>query len=124
MKEVVFLNFYLIKTYSPKEQAGVKDANLLESALARPMQTLYGKDAYPTIYLKAAALFESLCQNHPFHNANKRTGFASMKQFLWINGMNFTAPQDEAEEFTMKVVIEKPELQIIADWIKKYSVYR
>lgn len=123
-KEVVFLNIFLIKQYSPKEQAGVKHANLLESAIARPKQTLYGKSAYPTIDLKAAALFESLCQNHPFHNANKRTGFAAMKQFLWVNGMNLIAPPKEAEEFTVKVVTEKPDLQEIADWIKKYSVLK
>lgn len=48
--------------YSPDEQIGVKEMNLLESALHRPKQSVLGKDAYPTIYEKAAALFHHWCR--------------------------------------------------------------
>ncbi|WP_411842420.1 type II toxin-antitoxin system death-on-curing family toxin [Salinicoccus sp. HZC-1] len=123
-KEVVFLNQLLIETYSPQELKGVKDRNLLQSALGRPQQSVFGQDAYKTIWLKAAALFESLTQNHPFHNGNKRTGFASMKQFLWLNGFRFTASEEEAEYFTVHIVTEKPSIAEISEWIEKFSISR
>lgn len=121
-KEVIFLNALMIKKYTPNEQIGVKDINLLQSALARPKQTVFGQDAYPTIWEKAGALYASLTQNHAFHNANKRTGFSAMKQFLWVNGYNLIADPKEAEEYTVMVVIEKPSIKEIAKWIKNNSV--
>ncbi|WP_081804155.1 Fic family protein [Geobacillus thermocatenulatus] len=48
-----------------------KFPKLLNSAVNRPKQSAFGQDADPTLWLKAAALYASLCQNHPFHNANK-----------------------------------------------------
>src|SRR5690606_3822972 len=85
-KEVIFLNALVIKRYTPSEEIRVKDQNLLDSAIHRPQQSAFGEDAYPTIWLKAAALFESISKNHAFVGGNKRTGFASLYQFLWLNG--------------------------------------
>jgi len=65
---------------------GVRDAGLLESALFRP-QTGY----YANTLEEAAALWESLGQNHPFVDGNKRTAFAAMYTFLGINGIRITA---------------------------------
>lgn len=120
-KEVILINSLMIKKYSPKEQIGVKDPSLLNSAIQRSKQSAFGKDAYPTIWLKAAALYASLCQNHPFHNANKRTGFAAMKQFLWLNGYSLLVSEEEAERFTINVVTEKPPIEEIAIWIEANS---
>lgn len=118
-KEVIFINALMIKRYTPTERPGVKDYTLLNSAINRPKHSIFGKDAYPTLRLKAAALYASICQNHAFHSANKRTGFASMKQFLWLNGYTFKADEKEAEDFTIKVVTEKPPIEEIATWIQK-----
>ncbi len=65
---------------------GVRDPGLLESALYRP-QTGY----YTDIVEEAAALWESLAQNHPFIDGNKRTAFAATYTFLVINGAMLTA---------------------------------
>ena len=65
---------------------GVRDLGLLESALYRP-QTGY----YADLIEEAAALWESLSQNHPFVDGNKRTAFAAVYTFLAINGLRFTA---------------------------------
>ncbi|MED3751551.1 type II toxin-antitoxin system death-on-curing family toxin [Geobacillus stearothermophilus] len=123
-KEIIFLNALLIEKYTPEEQKGVKFPELLNSAVNRPKQSAFGQDAYPTLWLKAAALYASLCQNHPFHNANKRTGFAAMKQFLWLNGYLLTAPEKEAEEYTVKVVTDKPSIEEIAMWIETWAKKR
>ncbi|HHY73788.1 MAG TPA: type II toxin-antitoxin system death-on-curing family toxin [Bacillus bacterium] len=125
-KEVILINALVIRRYSPKEQIGVKLPELLNSAVYRPQQSLFENEAYPTIWLKAAALFESLAKKHSFHNANKRTAFASMKQFLWLNGYTLTASETEAEDFTVHIVVTKPSipLQQIADWIEGNSIGR
>jgi death-on-curing family protein len=58
----------------------------LESAVARPFQSVLGQDAYPTTIEKAAALFHSLVANHPFHDGNKRTAVVAVQHFLIANG--------------------------------------
>ena len=73
---------------------GVRDAGLLEAALYRP-QTGY----YADVVEEAAALWESLAQNHPFIDGNKRTAFAAAYTFLAINGAQLTADSEEAYAF-------------------------
>lgn len=63
----------------------VRDAGLLAAAIARPSATLFGADAYPTFDLKAASLLESLARDHPLADGNKRTAWALLVAFLWIN---------------------------------------
>lgn len=76
--------------------AGVRDRGLLEAALFRP-QTGYYQDQIE----EAAALWESLSQNHPFIDGNKRTAFAVMFTFLVVNGMSLTASSAETESFLL-----------------------
>ena len=75
---------------------GIRDPGLLEAALFRP-QTGY----YPTLIDEAAALWESLSQNHPFVDGNKRTAFAATYVFLAINGLEIIATDDEAQDFVL-----------------------
>ena len=75
---------------------GIRDPGLLEAALFRP-QTGY----YPTLIDEAAALWESLSQNHPFVDGNKRTAFAATYVFLAINGLDITATDDGAQDFVL-----------------------
>jgi len=75
---------------------GIRDPGLLEAALFRP-QTGY----YPTLIDEASALWESLSQNHPFVDGNKRTAFAATYVFLVINGLDITATDDEAQDFVL-----------------------
>lgn len=74
--------------------AGVRDRGLLEAALFRP-QTGY----YADLIEEAAALWESLAQNHPFIDGNKRTAFAVTYTFLAINGTRITADADDTYAF-------------------------
>lgn len=67
-------------------QTHVRDYGLLESALARPSATVFGSDAYPSLYTKAAALLHSLASNHALVDGNKRLAWAACAVFLGING--------------------------------------
>lgn len=73
---------------------GIRDPGLLEAALFRP-QTGY----YADLIEEAAALWESLGQNHPFIDGNKRVAFAATVTFLAINGVRLTAGPDETFAF-------------------------
>ncbi len=76
---------------------GVRDAGLIEAALARP-QSGY----YEDLIEEAAALWESLTMNHGFIDGNKRVGFAAMPCSVRMNGRDLTAAAEE----TLKFVIE------------------
>jgi death on curing protein len=73
---------------------GIRDQGLLEAALYRP-QTGY----YADLIGEAAALWESLAQNHAFIDSNKRTAFAAVFTFLAINGAELTASARAAYAF-------------------------
>ncbi|MYB31358.1 MAG: type II toxin-antitoxin system death-on-curing family toxin [Acidobacteria bacterium] len=73
---------------------GIRDPGLLEAALYR-QQTGY----YSDLVEEAAALWESLSQNHPFLDGNKRTAFAAMHTFLQINGAELAVDAKDAYEF-------------------------
>jgi death on curing protein len=99
---VEFIHEELLHKFWPGTEhigtGGVKDRGLLESAVGRPHQTVFGQDAYPTVIDKAVALFHSLVSNHPFHDGNKRTAVTALHHFLLANGFFVFLSNDEAYE--------------------------
>lgn len=81
----------------------VRDLGLLESALARPLTALMGRDAYPTIEAKAAALLHSICLNHALVDGNKRLAALATMVFLDINGKEPTLTNADLFDLTMAV---------------------
>jgi death-on-curing protein len=73
----------------------VRDIGLLDAAMGRPRSTVFGKEAYPTLALKAAALLHSLAKSHPLVDGNKRLAWLATTVFLELNGHG-TALDDEA----------------------------
>lgn len=69
----------------PVGPGGFRDSTLLQSAVARPFQTAFGRELFPTLAEKAAALFHSLIASHPFDNGNKRTAVIALDLFLTAN---------------------------------------
>ncbi len=90
--EVLAIHADQIERYGGSD--GLRDPGLLEAALFRP-QTGY----YADLIEEAAALWESLGQNHPFIDGNKRTAFAATYTFLAINGARITADAGSAYAF-------------------------
>jgi death-on-curing protein len=81
--------------------------------------TFEGKELYPDIFTKAAALMESVCGNHAFVDGNKRMSITSAAIFLKLNGWKLTVSQKELERFTLAVAAGKKSLKEIQDWFKK-----
>jgi death-on-curing protein len=97
--------------------AGIRDLGALESALFRP-QTGY----YNDLIEEAAALWESMAQNHPFIDGNKRTAFAVTDVFLRINGLTITATPDEIIEFIYSLYANRTfHFEELATWLRVNS---
>ncbi|WP_433750350.1 type II toxin-antitoxin system death-on-curing family toxin [Paenibacillus amylolyticus] len=122
IQEVIAINVAMIKRYSPGEQIGVKDSGLLESAILRAQSSAFGNEAYPSIYEKSVAIFQSLGQNHPFHNANKRTAFTALVIFLRYNNVYLKMDQTFAEDFTVDMVNHKYTFEQLVSIIRTYCV--
>lgn len=116
--EVLTIHEVLIDRYGGA--AGVRDLGALESALYRP-QTGY----YEDVIQEAAALWESLSQNHPFIDGNKRVAFAVMDTFLRINGLELTASPKAIEAFIYDL-FDKSEFQYqhLEPWLRKHTKAR
>lgn len=101
---------------------GVRDLGLLESAMARPQATFDGKELYADVFIKAAALMDSMVNNHPFADGNKRTGVMSAGLFLLINGYKLKTSSGSMEVITMWVATKKVTIEKLAQWMRKNSV--
>lgn len=96
---------------------GLRDPGQLESALFRP-QTGY----YADLIEEAAALWESLSQNHPFVDGNKRTAFAATYTFLAINRYRLTADADAIYTFVAALYEQQRfEFDALAAWLREYT---
>lgn len=81
----------------------LRDAGLLESAVARPRTTIFGEDAYPDLHSKAAAMLVSICKNHALIDGNKRLALAATIVMLGVNGWTLSMTNDEAYHFIISV---------------------
>jgi death-on-curing protein len=86
-------------------QVIIRDAGLLEAAAARPRATAFGKDAYPDLHAKAAALVHSLARNHALVDGNKRLALGALVAFYGVNGRRLTLTNDAAYELIMQVAV-------------------
>lgn len=110
--DALFFHQLLIERYDGA--SGLRDAGALESALHRP-QTGY----YDTLIHEAAALLESLVQNHPFVDSNKRVAFAVTDVFLRINGYRITADSPTIFATLMKFFYDQTfDLEHLAPWLE------
>ena len=93
----------------------VRDVGLLGSAVARPQTTVGGEDAYPTIWLKAAALLQSIVSNHALIDGNKRLGWLATAVFLELNDASVAgATNDDVYDLVITVASTKIILEEIA----------
>jgi death on curing protein len=95
----------------------VRDMGLLEAAAGRPMTTVFGEDAYPTLAEKAGALLHSMARNHPFADGNKRTATIAALFMLEVNGLCVT--WNAADALTLIVAMAEGERDVadFAAWL-------
>ncbi|HXJ59438.1 MAG TPA: type II toxin-antitoxin system death-on-curing family toxin [Verrucomicrobiae bacterium] len=99
--------------------AGIRDAGLLESALARPQNLLaYGK---PSLFDLAAAYACGMIKNHPFVDGNKRTGFMAAFVFLGINKIHLAAAESDVVVQTLAVAAGELDEASYGNWLEENS---
>jgi death-on-curing protein len=100
---------------------GLRDRDLLESAVGRPQASAFLQDAFPTLVEKAAALLHSLVMNHAFVDGNKRTATAAVILFLRDNGLTENWKQEHALRFILEIADGKHDVPEIAKWLEANS---
>jgi len=97
---------------------GVRDRNVLDSALCQPQARFGGEYLHANIYEMAAAYGFHLCKNHPFFDGNKRTACMTMITFLWMNDLALSFPFMEGYGVLMAVPEGRLSKQDLAIWLK------
>lgn len=115
LKQVLVIHQVLIQEFGGSN--GVRDNDLLDSALNRPYLTFDEQELYPTPAAKAAAILESIVTNHPFMDGNKRTGYTLMRLILMNHNHDIDASQDEKYQFVINVASGKMKFDEIKEWI-------
>ncbi len=100
LQEVESIHEILIEKFGGS--GGIRDREILESAINRPYQTFDQNDLYPSPVDKAAAIFESLISNHPFVDGNKGTAYVVMRLVLLESNLDIYSRQNEKYEFVMR----------------------
>ena len=104
------------------DPAPIRDIGLLGSAVARPQTTVFGEDAYPDLWTKAAALLYSIVNNHALVDGNKRLGWLATAVFLEINGVKISrANNDDVYELVIDVAAGEPTVDTIAERLRLLS---
>ena len=89
----------------------IRDVGLFGSAAARPQTTAFGEDAYPDVITKAAALLQSIVNNHALIDGNKRLGWLATAVFLELNGIRASrVSNDDVYELVIWIASSNPDL--------------
>jgi death on curing protein len=102
-------------------RAEVRDAGLLEAAVARTRASVYGEEAYPDLDSKAAALLHSIVTGHALVDGNKRLGWVAVRLFNRLNDRDLRAPADDA--FGLVVSIADGSIRDVPDIAARLGVW-
>ncbi len=100
---------------------GIRDSNLLDSALHRPFQTFDGVDLYKSVFEKTAAVMQSIIINHPFVDGNKRTGFLLGEILLLENSFAINAEEDVCYSFVIDISTGTFSFDDIVNWLRQHT---
>ncbi|WP_220739616.1 type II toxin-antitoxin system death-on-curing family toxin [Leuconostoc miyukkimchii] len=121
--DFIYLNERVVKKVGGSNFGVISDASL-EAIIEQPKQVVFGRELYPSIWLKAAYILQKTAKKHAFSDGNKRTAIIASLVFLNING--YQPIDDElinnAEEFVLAIT-NSPDTEAImlkiAEWLKR-----
>jgi len=100
---------------------GIRDIELIKSAIGMPMATYGGDFLHTDVYEMAAAYLYHLVRNHPFLDGNKRVGAVAALVFLILNGYDCDAPEDDFAELVLAVARGDLDKAQVAVFIHRWS---
>ena len=120
-EEILLMHEKLIERYGGT--CGLRDENLLDSALNAPFQCFGGQELYPTTIEKAVRLCFGLVKNHPFHDGNKRIGALVLLTTLDINHVTLNTNSAELTEIILSLAAGTIDFQELLEWVKERIDY-
>lgn len=102
----------------------VRDLGLLSAAAQRPVTSLYGEEAYPSLSDKGAVLLESIVRNHALVDGNKRLGWLSLVVFLGLNGTTLDVTDDDAYDLVISVAEGRRSWESTSRWLTEHGCDR
>ena len=119
-KQILMMHSQLIKETGGTD--GIRDKNLLSSALETPFQTFAGEELFPSIQAKAARLCYGLVKNHAMLDGNKRIGVHAMLVFLAINDIDLKYTDTELIELILSVASGTQSDSDILQWLQQHII--
>jgi death on curing protein len=123
-KELQYINQHAVESVGGTNY-GIQSMSSFEIIINQPQQVIFDKELYPTIWLKAAFMFQKITKKHVFVDGNKRTAIQAALYFLYINGYkpkNNQVINGDGENLVM-MVTNSPDSEVImvkiADWFKE-----
>ncbi len=116
MSDVLLLHSDQIDLYGGEH--GLRDAGLLESAVAQPQAAAGGAYLHSDVFEMAAAYLFHIVQNHPFLDGNKRTGAVAALVFLDLNGIEINASKGSLYDLTLSVATGRAGKTEIAEFLR------
>ncbi|TAT83266.1 type II toxin-antitoxin system death-on-curing family toxin [Rhizobium ruizarguesonis] len=99
---------------------GLRDANALETSLARPLnKAAYGET---DIFILAAAYLYAIVRNHPFVDGNKRTGYLAAFTFLYINRYVINTDNAQVIAFVLEVAAGEIDEEGATRFLRDFSI--
>jgi death-on-curing protein len=117
IEDVIEIHEIILKRYGGR--GGIRDKNLLHSAVSQPQQTFGGQLLYKSIPEMAAVYAYHLAENQPFIDGNKRTAFVASAVFLRLNGFKLIASNDEVYQLFIDLANKKFAKNNLVDWYTK-----
>jgi death-on-curing protein len=119
LDEVLALHADQIRRYGG--MAGLRDAGLLESAVAVPRAAFGGDFLHDSTFEQAAAYLFHLCRNHPFLDGNKRTALAAALAFLWLEGHEVVAGTESISSLVEGVAEGRVGKAEVAEFLRRHA---
>ena len=119
-EQIILLHSNLITETGGSE--GIRDEQLLESAINAPFQTFDNIEVFPSIQQKAARLGYGLIKNHAFVDGNKRIGTHAMLVFLALNKIELEYTQSELSDTILKVAPDEYSFEDLLKWILDHQL--
>jgi death on curing protein len=101
---------------------GVRDLNVIDSAIARPRHLINFGDPTPDVAALAATLAFGLAKNHGFVDGNKRTSAVATETYLALNGLKFTASDEEIVQVWTDIGAGQMAEDKLADWLRGHTL--
>ena len=119
LDEILVIHKDQVQRYGGSE--GIRDAGLLESAIAAPMASFAGRYLHSDLLEMAAAYLFHIAGNHPFVDGNKRTGAAAALVFMELNGISLSASEEDLEQLVWGVARGDASKESVAAFFREHA---